>query len=382
MAQKKQHEGRDILDDPELFVGADDESDRESRRTLLEHLVSAGASVDLLKAAAHEGRLTTLPVEFALKGEPRYTLTEVAAKAGLDSRYLRSVVLSLGHVNPRQRERTFTEEDVEVAMILRRFLDAGLRRSDVLDMSRVIGQSMARIAATSREVVGNRLIHPGDSEADIGIRLAAAAGELAPLLGSVLGYELSVHLREQATREVITHAERARGAIAGTREVAVCFADLSDFTRLGERVPAERVGSIGSRMATVATHVAEHPVELVKTVGDGALFVSPEVTPLIGAARELRDRIEAEGEDFPSARAGIAFGDAVSRGGDWFGAPVNRASRIVDIAKPGTILVEETIRERAADGYRWARRRWWKRLRGVEGRVKLYRLDDRGGLEG
>lgn len=315
-----------------------------------------------------------MPIEFALRGEQRYTLTQVADAAKLDSSYLRSILLSLGHPNPPPRVKSFSDYDVELAVTLRRFLDAGLGKSELLDVSRVLGQSVARIAAATREA-GSTLIKAGDTEAELGLRLAAAAEELVPLLGAVLGYELTVHLREQATREVITRNEREKGAIVGTREVAVCFTDLSDFTRLGESVPAKRVGSIGSRVATVAAEVAELPVELVKTVGDGALFVSPETGPLLDAACELIRRIEAEGEDFPQARAGLAFGDAVARGGDWFGPAVNRASRIVDVAKPGCILAESAVCERAGDGYPWSRRRWRGGLRGISGRIKLYTLD-------
>lgn len=375
MAAERRVSKTDVLDDPELLAGVDGDSEQSARRQLLEHLVDAGADRDQLRDAVREGRLATLPVEFALKGEARYTLTEVGKKAGLESRYLRSVLLSLGHPNPRARERTFTDEDVETARILRRFLDAGLSRSDVLDVARVIGQSLARTAAVIREIVGSALIEAGDTEADLGLRYASAAEELVPLVGSVLGYELGVHLREQATRDVITRREREEGRVVGTREVAVCFADLSQFTRLGESVPVDQVGAIGSRMAEFSAELADRQVELVKTVGDGALFVSPEVDPLIGAACALRERVEAEGKDFPSVRAGIAFGDAVTRGGDWFGPAVNRASRIVDIAKPGTIVVDEAAQERAAEGYTWSRRRFRKGLKGIGSRVKLYRLD-------
>jgi adenylate cyclase len=363
----------ELLDESELFDGVDGDGEQAARRELLTHLIDAGADVDQLKEAAREGRLATLPLEFALKGEPRYSLTEVAQKARLDPGYLRSVLLSLGHANPPPRQRSFTDEDLETARLLRRFLDAGLRKSDVLDVTRVLGHSLARTAAVIREVVGSALIEPGDTEADLGLRYAEAAAELIPLMGSVLGYELAAHLREQATRDVITRRERETGKLAATREVAVCFADLSQFTQLGERVPVDRVAAIGSRMADFAADVAGGGVELVKTVGDGALFVSPDVDALLVSACELRERVIDEGEDFPPVRAGLACGDAVIRGGDWFGPAVNRASRIVDVAKPDTIVAEEQVTQRADDRYEWSRRRFKKGLKGV-GRLSLYRL--------
>ena len=374
IATQTERRKTDGLDDAELFIGADDESEQAARRELLEHLLDAGAELDQLKEAAREGRLATLPVEFALKGEARYTLTEVAREASLESGYLRSVLLSLGHPNPPPRARIFTDEDLEIARLLRRFLDSGLRKGEVLDVTRVLGQSLARVAAVIREVVGSSLIEPGDSEADLGLRYADAASELVPMMGSVLGYELAAHLREQATRDVITRRERTAGKLVGTREVGVCFADLSEFTRLGESVPVDQLGAIGSRMADLAAQVADPGVELVKTVGDGALFVSPDVNGLLEATCALHERIHAEGEDFPAVRAGVAFGDAVTRGGDWFGPVVNLASRLLDVAKPDTIVADERIKERADKRYEWSRRRFKKALKGVGGRVTLYRL--------
>src|SRR5215213_3754598 len=258
---KKQKRG---IDDPALYAGLEYDAERADRRRLLEELQGQGATFEILEEAVREERLATLPVEFALNDGHRYTLTEVAREAGLDPRYVRAVLLSLGHPNPRPRERRFSDRDVEVAQILRVFLDAGLPKDEILEVSRVVGQSMARTAAAVRRVVGNSLLNPGDSELDLGMRYAEAARRLAPLMGPVMQQQLEVHLREQVTREVITRAERESGALARTRDVGVCFADLSGFTRLGQRLPPDEIGAIGNRMAEMATAVSRPPVELVK----------------------------------------------------------------------------------------------------------------------
>lgn len=364
----------EALDDPLLFEGVEDEDDREARLALLEYLVDRGVTLDALLAAAREQRLTTLPVEVALRSEARYTLTEVARQTGLEPGYLREVLLNLGHPNPRHGERAFTDEDLEIAQMLRHFLDAGLSRGDALAIARVVGHGMDRIAAVIREVAGAALMRRGDSEHTLGMRYAAAAEELVPLLGSVLDHELRVHVREQATSDVITRTELAEGRPEGTREVAVCFADLSHFTQLGERLSPEEIAGVGSTMVRLATEVAQPPVELTKTIGDGAMLVSPEVPPILDATRELAERVAAEHDEFPPMRAGLACGAAVSRAADWFGPPVNRASRIVDLARPGTVLAEEDVKDRAGDGYEWSKRRLPKGLKGISGRVKLYRL--------
>jgi adenylate cyclase len=315
-----------------------------------------------------------MPLEFALSDERQFTLTDMASEVGVDSPYLRQLLLSLGHPNPRARERAFGEQDLAVARLLRVFLDAGLNKEGLLEIARVMGHSMARTASVIREVAGSELIEPGDSEAAVAVRYATAAENLLPLLGEVLQYELRVHVREQATRDVITHAELASGELSGTRLVAVGFVDLSGFTRLGSYSSAQQLGMIGSRLAALAAQVSDPPVELIKTLGDGAMLVSTDAEALVAALCELADRVDAEGDDFPALRGGIAFGPAVARGADWFGASVNTASRIVEMAKPSSILADEATRDRTNDRFEWSRRRRVRRLKGVDGRPKVFSL--------
>src|SRR5208283_1861906 len=95
--------------------------------------------------------------------------------------------------------------------------------------------------------------------------------------------------------------------------------------------------------------VAEPPVRLVKTIGDAAMFASVEPQPLLDAALRLLDAADAEGQDFPQMRAGGALGPALPRAGDWFGRPVNLASRITQVARPGSLLIERGLREAVSE---------------------------------
>ena len=369
---------RDSLDHPELYAGVRDDHERDARRRLLEYLAESGASPDDLLEAVREGRLSTLPLEYALTPDgKRHTLTDLARVAGVDTGYYRSLVLALGYPNPKPRERIFTDEDVELASTLRRFLDAGVPRDDLVDIAYVVGQAMARTAAAVRVAAADALLEPGDTEADLGIRYAGAAQQLVPLIAPLLYQQIARHLREQAVRDVITRAEREAGRIEGTRLVAATFADLSEFTRLGEHLPAPALARIAARMAWHAAEIARPPVELVKTMGDGVLLVSPDVPSLLAAVTTLCERVEAEGPEFPPMRAGIAFGEAVARSGDWFGPVVNRASRIVGAAKPGTVLVDEEVCTSAGEGWEFKRRRRPKSFKGVDGRIRLYELNGR-----
>jgi adenylate cyclase len=154
--------------------------------------------------------------------------------------------------------------------------------------------------------------------------------------------------------------------------VAICFADLVGFTRLGEEVPPDELGRLAARLETLAAEVAEPPVRLVKTIGDAAMLASVEPEPLLDAALRLLDAADAEGQDFPQMRAGAALGPALPRAGDWFGRPVNLASRITQVARPGSLLVEREMRESAREAYHWSNA-GEHRLHGIREPVTLFR---------
>ncbi|MDX6642841.1 MAG: adenylate cyclase [Solirubrobacteraceae bacterium] len=347
--------------------------DRKARLQLLEQLHDAGVPLEELKQAVAEERLALVPVELVLGAEGKYTAAEVAERAGLDPEYLRRERLALGLPVPGDDAAVYTDEDVEAARRAARFLEAGMNVEGSVDAARVIGEAMSRVAATVRSLVGQSLARPGDTERDLGLRYAEATRATAPLVGPMLEYVLHQHVREQLRTDVITRSEIASGEVLpGSRDVAVCFADLVGFTRLGAEIPAEELGAVAGRLAELATETATSPVRLVKTIGDAAMLVSPEPRPLLDAALGLVTAVESEGDDFPLVRAGVASGSAISRGGDFYGHPVNLASRVTGIARPSSVLVSEDVHEAAPDDYQWSFA-GEHRLKGIDGRVRLFR---------
>ena len=347
---------------------------REARLDLLRQLHEAGVSLDELERAAAEDRLALLPVEMALAREGRYSARDIAEATGQDELVMRRQRQALGlSVAEDLDAKVFSEDDLEAAKRAQAFAAAGFPEERTLEVSRVMGEATARVAAAIRYLVAESLLRPGDTERDLGLRYAAVAREVAPLLGPVLEYVLNQHLVEQIRDDVISRAElRAGQLLPDARDMAVCFADLTGFTRLGEVAPVEEVGAVAGRLATLASEVAGGPVRLVKTIGDAAMLVSAEPDPLVDAALALVDAADAEGEDFPQLHAGIALGPAVSRGGDWYGHTVNVASRVAAIAWPGSVLCDGAVQAAAPDAFRWSRTRE-RRLKGVKQPVRLWR---------
>jgi adenylate cyclase len=111
------------------------------------------------------------------------------------------------------------------------------------------------------------------------------------------------------------------------------------------------------------------------------MLAAGEPEPLLAATLNLLAAAEAEGEDFPQLRAGAAVGMAVPRAGDWFGRPVNLASRITAVARPGSLLAEEELRSSSPDAYRFSFA-GQRRLHGIREPVRLFRVRELQGDSG
>ena len=360
-----------------LLQGVDGEA-RAARLSLLEELAVDGVSLEELREAIEAGRLTLLPVERALAGTgPRYTPREVAEVSGVDLGLLQRASAALGIPYPDPDVSALTEADVEAAKRFKALRDAGLPEEGMLQVARTIGMGTARIAEANRELTIRTLMQQGDTERDLARRFAVAAHHLMPLVGPILVYALQANTLEQVRRDVIGAADLASGEMGATVEVAVCFADLVEFTKLGEEIAVEELGLVAGRLEEMATAVAEPPVRLVKLIGDAAMLVSTEAEPMVEAALRLVEASEREGEEFPRLRAGVAYGPALAQAGDYYGRPVNLASRITGVAKPGSVLADVAAREAAGESFNYSYA-GERRLKGFDTRTKLFRVRREG----
>jgi adenylate cyclase len=259
-----------------LLENVEDPSARRARVALLEDLHGDGVELDELRRAVHEDRLALLPVERILAPEgDRLTALQLAERTGAELEFLSNLRTALGLPRPADDDPIYTEDDVRAIELQLQLDRAGFAEADRLEVARVLGQSMAQLAYTVRDVTRRTVRHPGDTELSIGLRYAETAKGSAPLLGPLLEHVLNLHLREQLCQDVISAADLAGGHVAGTAQVGVCFADLVGFTRLGEELPSEELGAVAGRLAELATDVAAPPVRVVKLIGDAAMLVSP-----------------------------------------------------------------------------------------------------------
>jgi adenylate cyclase len=349
-----------------------DGGQRAERLALLEQLAGDGVPLSELRRSTAAGSIMYLPADRVIVGSERYTAGEIAELSGVEESFLIAARRAMGLPIPEQDEAIYTEAELESARMTHVARAAGISDEELLDLMRVLGRGLSQVAETLRALPLKLVLEPGMSEPELANRYAQAAGALYPLVNPLVESVLTLHLKHATQSTVVSALERSGGQLPGSREVSVCFADLVGFTRLGEEVAPDELGRLAVRLEALAADAAEPPVRLVKTIGDAAMLASPDPEPLLDAALSLIDAAEAEGEDFPQLRAGAALGQALPRAGDWFGRPVNLASRITAVARPGSLLVERELRESAQGHFRWSFA-GERRLRGIRGAVPLFR---------
>jgi adenylate cyclase len=359
-----------------LLEGLEDEGARKARRELLDYLHEEGSSVEDLRQAVEEDRLVLLPVERFLAGSASYTQREIAETSGFALEHLTEFRQALGLAVPDPDARVYTDEDLETAKDASALADMGFPFEETLEVTRVLGRGMSRYAEALRVLFAQTFLEPGDSEVELARRLTDAAGELLPLSSRMLDHVFLLHIRQGLRTDYIGLAERTSGKVSDTSETTVAFADLVGFTELGETVGVEELGGLAGRLAKLAGNVVKPPVRLVKQIGDAVMLVSPDVPATIETCLALVERAEGE-EDFPPLRAGIAYGPAVNRWGDWFGSTVNVASRLTARARPGAVLVTDSVREAADDRFDWSAA-GEKKLKGLQKPIKTHRPRPRG----
>lgn len=358
-----------------LLDGLEGEA-REERIALLSWLRDDyRMSREALQQSSTNGTLVLAASGRALGTGERYSAADVERRTGLDARLWADLLRAGGLPAPLDLDAVqYGETHLEAARSVKRFVDAGVQHEQLLNVARVLGRGLAQTADLMRQTVMELTIAPGMSERQLASRYAATSEGLVPMLGPMLDQLLRLHLHNAVRDEVVTDDERRAGALPGAREVSVAFADLVGFTKLGEELPPTELERVAERLVLLTGDAIDPSVRLVKSVGDAVLLVSSDPLALARTAFGVLDRVEEEGPGFPQVRIGLAHGPAAARAGDWFGRPVNLASRITGVARAGSVVADAAARDAIGEDHGVA----WstvgdRRLKGIRSSVRLYR---------
>ena len=343
---------------------------RQARRELIQWLLDSGFDADQIRNAespillpanrifGDDGTLVSARDIANVTGAPLELVTRLHRAAGL------------AHVDDPDKA-IYARADAESILPAAAAVERGIDPDQVVVVVRLLMEGLTRAAVGMRQGGLQALLTPGATEVDLAGAFETLAGDMKPLIDSMIRELSWLALRHSFETEAVGAAERATGTLPGGRPITVAFADVVGFTRLGEALPPEELGEVAAQLANLTRDVVADPVHFVKTIGDAVMLVSPDAEKLLTGVLALMEAAGAA--DLPRLRAGVASGLAVTRAGDWYGSSVNLASRVTSVAPPGGVLVTESARSAIGDaaGITWSFA-GARHLRGIRDEVRLF----------
>jgi len=324
----------------------DPDTDSEiGRIELLDFLVGKGFTIDEMVAADRTKALGSMAADRHLVPGERLTRDEALRIIDIDPNLFDVYVRAFGLMpiaGSPEGEVGVTEVEAET---LRYFdvLGSMFSIEEASGFLRVAGSSLSRIAEAAVSMflvdVESRLLSDGSSELD----LAKTIGEAIALIDGMME-QLDPIFRRQTLQAI----ERSRSAMIDDRErfqyrYAVGFVDLVGFTEIAGAMGSRELSTFLREFeARAYDAVVSAGAQVVKLIGDEVMFVSTDPGAACAAARELMAGFGSEHERIVP-RGGLAYGDVLVRGGDYFGPVVNLASRLVNEAVPQELLVTEEL---------------------------------------
>jgi adenylate cyclase len=360
-----------------VIPGADGGS--EWSRAALAHarivarLRERGHPLGQIREAAQQGRLAYGYLE-ELFPEPRggRSVEEVAEETGLQPALIERIWTGLGF--PRSELDELTEEDLQATRYIASVIDAGFPLVAFLQLVRVYGQALARIADAEVRLfhlyVHEPLMRDGVPGLEMAEEMENLARDLLPLASPIMDYVHQRYLQHFVEQDMVGHmeVELDEAKELGRVRTAIAFADLAGYTRFTEEAGEEEAFSTVERFIDAVTDTLPEDARVVKTIGDEVMVVATDVQALtdwaVGFQRLYRER--------PTPRIGVHTGVMLYRDGDYFGREVNLSARVVARARGGEVIVTDAVMDQI-------RTSEWLSFENI-GEVKLKGFDQPVGL--
>lgn len=275
-------------------------------------------------------------------GSPRHTRDQAAGLAGVASEELDRLWRALGFPDPGD-EPVFTDSDVEMLGRVRQLLLGGaIEVEAAIQLTRVAGQALARIADSQVAALREHLAPEARDGDDVARALGAVLPGLTPTVEHLLSHAWRRHVALAVARVV---CDETTSGSPREREVGIGFADLVGFTALTAELDQAALAAAICRFEELAFDaVSAHGGRVVKVLGDEVMFVAETVEAVSAIALDVAEAIGVD-EGLPNVRVGVAYGPALLHEGDYYGRVSNLASRAVQLARPGAVLVDQRVRD-------------------------------------
>jgi adenylate cyclase len=286
--------------------------------------------------------LWSLALQLAVRpAGAQWTRPELAAEAGMSEDLMARVWRAAGFPDQGPDAKVAGPDDVRV---FRGFASAAelFGEDVVLQLTRVIGSSMARLAdaALSAFVVN---VGPPALADPSGLAMVQAnldAVDLLPPLVETMDQLLRQHML-RAARPIESPGASAAAAGYEVQTLSVGFLDLVGSTALTRELPFAQLGAVIGEFERAATDtVVQHGGRVIKLIGDEIMFTAHDPVVACQAAVDVRSVLNGH-PVLRGIRGGIAFGEVLVRDGDCFGPVVNLAARLVKRANRNEVVVDQ-----------------------------------------
>jgi adenylate cyclase len=283
------------------------------------------------------------------------TYGDLCAEQRVPFAMLRAVYQALGFAPPEADDLT-REGDDELTYMVQQLMSAGVHAAAILGILRVYAVGLRRIARAESEFYESEIEQPlrrtGLSEQE----LMDSGGKFMDItaLEKVL-LDIYRWQREHVWIDHrIAHAELAlqRAALHQTmpNPPAICFIDLSGYTRAIEERGDEVAAQLAARLTPVVEEVSRrHGGRPIRWLGDGGMFHFRDPAAAVSSGLDMVECVPDSG--LPPVHIGIHAGPVIFHDGDVYGMTVNLAARLAAHAQAGQVLVsDEVVRCSSVDG--------------------------------
>jgi adenylate cyclase len=320
-----------------------------SHARIVARLRERGHSLRDIRQASEEGRLAFGYVEELFDtGEEVYSLQEAARQTGLEPALIARVLGALGTV-PADAER-ISADDLRLLRYVATVLEAGLPLVALLQLVRVYGKAMARVADAEVRLfhlyVHEPLMRSGATGVETAEEMLDLTRRLLPLSSPVMDHVHQRYLQHFVEQDVVGHMEsdlEDDNMDLGRMRVTIAFADLAGYTRLTEEAGELEAVDVVERFVGAVESTLPDDARVIKTIGDEVMIVGSEPSALAEWAVEF----QGLQDERTLARIAVHYGNALYRDGDYYGRDVNIASRVAARAAGGEVLVTRPVVERA-----------------------------------
>jgi adenylate cyclase len=313
---------------------------------MVARLRKRGHTLDEIRAASDSGRLAHGFVEDLFPSRAAdHTLEEAAELTGLEPALVERIWTAGGFAAPGREG--FTDDDLDLLRYIAAALQAGLPLVAFLQLVRVYGQALARIADAEVRLfhlyVHEPLIHDGVPNVEMAEEMEGLARELLPLASPIMDHVHQRFLQHFLDQDIVGHMELevdADGGLdLGRLRVAIAFADLAGYTRLTEEAGEEEAVDIIERFVEGVQNTLPDDARVIKTIGDEVMIVGSDAGALLDWAVGFQ-QLQTER---PLPRIGVHQGLVLYRDGDYYGRAVNLAARVGARAAGGEVLVTRPV---------------------------------------